>query len=86
MSSYLRLPLRTIPNDLSNVSLPGRNRCERFLAFVRHLNDLQQQISYQRTPSLRFYSVLRVRIEEVQLKVLLHFFECQLDSSAIRST
>ena len=40
------------------------NRRERFPAFVNRLDDLQQQVCYQRAPNLRFYPVLRVRVEE----------------------
>ena len=32
----------------------------------------------QRAPDLCFYPVFRFRVEEVQLKVLLQLFECQL--------
>ena len=34
----------------------------------------------QRAPDLRLYPVFRFRVEEVQLKVLFQFFECQLYS------
>ena len=64
-------------------SYQGGNCRERFLAFVNHLDDLQQQMRYQRTPYLRFYPVLCVRVEEAQLEVLFQFFEGQLDCPTI---
>jgi hypothetical protein len=60
-----------------------RYRGKGLLAFRYCFDNLQQQMRYQRTPNLRFYAVLRFRIEKMQLKILFQFLECQLYCPAI---